>query len=115
MYTLFIRIILTNWRSILTLFIVLIFSGTSFLTLREITTNVDAFVTTKTKPLFGADIVIASRGYASGDIFPMIAPILEKEKYSIAERREFSTTLFDTDGKTGLVQVIAYSGSYPQR
>jgi ABC-type uncharacterized transport system permease subunit len=58
MYTLFIRVILTNWRSILTLFIVLIFSGTSFLTLREITTNVDAFVTTKTKPLFGADIVL---------------------------------------------------------
>lgn len=114
MYILFSRIILSNWRSLITLFVVLIFASTSFVTLRQITTNVDAFVTSKTKPLFGADIIVSSRSYATGNIFPMIAPALIGEAYTVAEKREFSTTLIDNENKTGLVQVVAYSGSYPQ-
>jgi predicted lysophospholipase L1 biosynthesis ABC-type transport system permease subunit len=115
MFTLFSRIFLSNWKSLFLLFFIILIASTGFLTLRQITTNIEKSVASETRPLFGADIVVSPRGYASGDILPLVASALSGEVYQAAERREFSTTLFDTSGKTGLVQVVAYSGSYPQR
>lgn len=115
MFTLFSRIILSNWRSLIILFVVILFASTGFITLRQITTNINTLVASETRPLFGADLMISPRGYASGDVLPLVAPYLSGTDYTVAERREFSTTLLDKDGKAWLVQVIAYSGSYPQR
>ena len=115
MFTLFSRIILSNWRSLVILFVVILFASTGFITLRQITTNINTLVASETRPLFGADLMISPRGYASGDVLPLVASYLSGEEYVAAERREFSTTLLDRDSKAGLVQVIAYSGSYPQR
>lgn len=115
MFHLFTRIIFSNIRSIVTLFFVILFTSTLFIMLRELTTNIESLVARETRPLFGTDLMVSPRGYASGDILPMIAPYLSGEQVRVAERREFSTTLLDRDGKAGLVQVVAYSGSYPQR
>ncbi|MBP9812610.1 hypothetical protein KBC86_04455, partial [Candidatus Gracilibacteria bacterium] len=115
MFTLFSRIFLSNWKSLFLLFFIILIASTGFLTLRQITTNIEKSVASETRPLFGADIVVSPRGYASGDILPLLSSVLSNEAYQAAERREFSTTLFDNLGKTGLVQVVAYSGSYPQR
>jgi predicted lysophospholipase L1 biosynthesis ABC-type transport system permease subunit len=115
MFTLFSRIFLSNWRSLSLLFLIILIASTGFLTLRQITANIEKSVASETRPLFGADILVSPRGYASGDILPLVAESLKGEDYRAAERREFSTTLFDTSGKTWLVQVVAYSGSYPQR
>jgi predicted lysophospholipase L1 biosynthesis ABC-type transport system permease subunit len=94
---------------------VIIFASTGFITLRQITTNIESSVATETRPLFWADLIVSPRGYASGDVLPLVAEYLEWEEYVAAEKREFSTTLLDKEGKAGLVQVVAYSGSYPQR
>lgn len=99
MFTLFSRIILSNWRSLVILFVVILFSSTGFITLRQITTNINALVASETRPLFGADLMISPRGYASGDVLPLVAPYLSGIDYTVAERREFSTTLLDKDGK----------------
>lgn len=115
MFTLFSRIILSNWRSLIVLCVTILFASTGFVTLRQITTNIESSVASETRPLFGADLIVSPRGYASGDILPMIAPYLSGEVFQVAERREFSTTLLDQSGKPALVQVVSYSGSYPQR
>lgn len=115
MFTLFSRIFLSNWKSLFLLFFIILIASTGFLTLRQITTNIEKSVASETRPLFGADIVVSPRGYASGDILPLLSSVLSNEAYQAAERREFSTTLFDNLWKTGLVQVVAYSWSYPQR
>ncbi len=52
MFTLFSRIILSNWRSLILLFIVIVFACTGFVTLRQITTNIDSLVARETRPLF---------------------------------------------------------------
>jgi predicted lysophospholipase L1 biosynthesis ABC-type transport system permease subunit len=100
MFTLFSRIILSNWRSLWVLFFIILFASTGFVTLRQITTNIESLVATETKPLFGADLIVSVRGYASGDILPAILPFLKDEQYQAAEKKEFSTTLLDRDGKT---------------
>lgn len=115
MFTLFSRIILSNWRSLIILFVVILFASTLFITLRQVTTNIESFVASETKPLFWADLMVSPRGYASGDVLPLVSEYLKWENYVAAERRTFSTTLMDDQGKAGLVQVVAYSGSYPQR
>lgn len=115
MYTLFTRIIISNWKSLSILFVVTLFASTGFVTLGQITKNIESLVASETRPLFGADLIVSPRGYATGDILPIVSPYLSGERYMSAEKREFSTTLFDRDGKTALVQVVAYSGSYPQR
>ena len=76
MFPLFSRIILSNWRSLIILFVVILFASTGFITLRQITTNIESLVASETRPLFGADLIISSRGYASGNILPLIAPYL---------------------------------------
>jgi hypothetical protein len=98
MFTLFSRIILSNSRSLLTLFFVILFASTGFVTLRQITTNIESLVASETRPLFGADLMVSPRGYASGDILPLVSPFLSGETFVAAERREFSTTLLDTNG-----------------
>lgn len=115
MFILFSRIILSNWRSLIVLFVVILFASTWFITLRQVTTNIESSVASETRPLFGADLMVSPRGYASGDVLPLVAPYLSGTNYTVAERREFSTTLLDRDGRAWLVEVIAYSGSYPQR
>ena len=115
MFTLFSRIILSNWRSLILFFIVIVFACTGFVTLRQITTNIDSLVARETRPLFWADLIVSSRGYARGDLLPLVVWYLSWESYVAAERRTFSTTLLDREGKTWVVQVVAYSGSYPQR
>lgn len=115
MFKLFSRIILSNWRSLIILFVVILFASTGVLTLRQITTNIESLVASETRPLFWADLMVSPRGYASGDVLPLISEYLVWEEYIAAERRGFSTTLLDRDGKAGLVQVVTYSGSYPQR
>lgn len=115
MFKLFSRIILSNWRSLIILFVVILFASTGFITLRQITNNIESSVASETRPLFGADLIVSPRGYATGDILPLISPYLLWETYQFAERREFSTTLIDREGKAWLIKVVAYSGSYPQR
>lgn len=95
MFTLFSRIFLSNWKSLFLLFFIILIASTGFLTLRQITTNIEKSVASETRPLFGADIVVSPRGYASGDILPLLSSVLSNEAYQAAERREFSTTLFD--------------------
>lgn len=76
MFKLFSRILLSNWKSLLVLFFVIFFASTGFITLRQITANIDASVASETRPLFGADLIVSPRGYASGDILPLVAPAL---------------------------------------
>lgn len=70
MFTLFSRIILSNIRPLVILFVVMLFASTGFITLRQVTTNVESSVARETRPLFGTDLMISPRGYASGDILP---------------------------------------------
>ena len=76
MFKLFSRIILSNWKSLVILFFVILLAGVGFTTLRQITTNIEASVASQTRPLFGADLIVSPRGYASGDILPIISPFL---------------------------------------
>jgi putative ABC transport system permease protein len=115
MFTLFSRIILANWRSLAILFFVIFFASTGFVTLRQITTNIESSVASETRPLFWADLIVSPRTYASGDILPLVEWYLTWEDYRVAEKREFSTTILDNAWKIWLVQIVAYSGSYPQR
>lgn len=115
MFILFSRIILSNYRPLIILFVVILFASTWVLTLRQITTNIESLVAAETRPLFWADLIVSPRGYASGDVLPLISKYLTWEEYIAAERREFSTTLLDRDGRAWLVEVVAYSGTYPQR
>lgn len=59
MFTLFSRIILSNWRSLIILFVVILFASTGVLTLRQITTNIESLVASETRPLFGADLIVS--------------------------------------------------------
>jgi len=115
MLTLLRLIILRNWQSLLTLFFVTLFSGVGFITLGQLTTNIESSVASETRPLFGADLIVSVDGYTGASLHEVFAPYLSGETYTWAERHEFSTTLFDREGKTWLVQVIAYNGTYPQR
>jgi putative ABC transport system permease protein len=115
MRTLLRLLFLRNWRSLLTLFFLITFSGIGFITLGQLTTNIETSVATETRPLFGADMIISVDGYTGASLHDIFAPYLKEEQYEWAERHEFSTTLFDQEGKTWLVKVIAYNGTYPQR
>jgi predicted lysophospholipase L1 biosynthesis ABC-type transport system permease subunit len=83
--------------------------------MRQLTENIEQLVAKKTQPFFGGDIRISFNGYMSGSIQERIAPYLSWVTYSFGEKTEFSTTLFDQEGKTGLLKVVAYSGTYPQK
>ena len=61
MFTLFSRIILSNWRSLMILFLVILFASTGFITLHQVTTNIDSLVASETRPLFGADLIVSPR------------------------------------------------------
>ncbi len=76
MFTLFFRIILSNYRSLIILFVVILFASTGVLTLRQITTNIESLVAAETRPLFGADLIVSPRGYASGDVLPLVSAYL---------------------------------------
>lgn len=115
MLTLFRLIIFRNWKSLLILFVVILSSSVGFVTLGQLTTNIKASVARETRPLFWADIIIFPEGYTGVSLHDVFAPYLSGESYTWAERHGFSTTLFDHDRKTGLVKVVAYTGSYPQR
>jgi general stress protein CsbA len=52
MFTLFSRIIFSNYRSLAILFVVIFFASTGVLTLRQITTNIESLVAAETRPLF---------------------------------------------------------------
>jgi predicted lysophospholipase L1 biosynthesis ABC-type transport system permease subunit len=115
MFKIFQLTLLRNWRSIAVLFAVLLLSNVGFLMMRQLTANIEQQVVAQTAPLFGADIRISSQDDQESPLFERVAPYLSGVSYSWAERIEFSTTLFDQDQKTGLVNVIAYTGVYPQK
>ncbi len=115
MLKLFRLIFIRNFRSILTLFSVLFLSSTGFLVMRELTENIEIAVSRETQPLFGADIRISPRSYIAEPLIDIVSPYLSGTSYSWWERTEFSTTLFDREGKTWLINVIAYTGEYPQK
>ncbi len=115
MYKLFRLIFIRNIWSILTLFLVLLLASTGFLFMRQLTENIQVAVSRETAPLFGADMKVSPKNYTSIPIIETISPYLSWITYSFWERTEFSTTLIDREGKTGLVNVIAYSGEYPQK
>jgi len=100
MLTLLRLIILRNWQSLLTLFFVTLFSGVGFITLGQLTTNIERSVASETRPLFGADLIVSVDGYTGASLYEVFAPYLSGETYTWAERHEFSTTLFDREGKT---------------
>lgn len=115
MFKLFQLLFIRNFSSVFTLFLVLILASTGFLVMRELTENIELLVAKETAPLFGADIIIGSPGYQSTPIIDRVRPILSDASYVWAERKTFSTTLFDQVGKTGLIKVIAFAGTYPQK
>lgn len=115
MFKIFRLLFIRNFSSVFTLFLVLILASTGFLVMRELTENIELLVAKETAPIFGADIIIGSPGYQSIPIIDRVRPILSNLSYTWGERKEFSTTLFDQAGKTGLIKVIAFSGSYPQK
>ena len=115
MTTLLRLIILRNWRSLVILFSVILFASTGFLTMQELTSNIEVSIARETRPLFGADLRIYHEGLASRSLIETFSPYLSGSEYSWAEIRDFSTTLIDASGKTGLVRVIAYTGDYPQK
>lgn len=115
MLTLFRLIFLRNIRPITILFLTILLAsvGLSFMLL--LTRNVENQVSEQTRPLFGADIIVSPREYTPTPIIDQVAPLLSGTLYSWWERTEFSTTLVDREGKTGLVKVVAYEGIYPQK
>ncbi len=115
MLTLLRLIIFRNSRALLTLFFVTLFSSVGFITLEQLTTNIESSVASETRPLFGADMVISPEGYTGASLIDIFAPYLTGETYIWAERHTFSTTLFDREGKTALVKIVSYRGAYPQR
>ncbi|MBP9780219.1 hypothetical protein KBD33_06430, partial [Candidatus Gracilibacteria bacterium] len=115
MFILLRLIILRNWRSLTTLVVIIVFSGVSFMTLGQLGANIQTSISDETRPLFGADIILSPLSYTGRSLYTTVVPYLGEEDYTYAERYTFSTTLYDQSGKTGLVKVVAYSGSYPQR
>jgi predicted lysophospholipase L1 biosynthesis ABC-type transport system permease subunit len=83
--------------------------------MRQLTANIEKQVVEQTQPLFGADIRISTSEDTGEELVDRLRPFLSGVIYSWAERVEFSTTLFDREGKTGLINVIAYTGTYPQK
>ncbi len=115
MFTLFRLIILRNWRSIALLFAVILFASTGFVTIRSLTDNIETSVAKETRPLFWADLRISHEWLAPAPLIDTFALYLSGYTYNWGEIREFSTTLSSTDGKPWLVNVIAYTGDYPQK
>lgn len=115
MNRIFTRIFFSHLWSIGLLFTIIVFTGTLFITLGQLTANTEKEVTSQTRPIFGADIVIRSPSYTGARLIDIFAPSLSWANYSFAEKKEFSTTLFDQKGNIWLVRVVTYSGSYPQR
>jgi predicted lysophospholipase L1 biosynthesis ABC-type transport system permease subunit len=97
------------------LFSIVFLASTGLLTMRELTANIEASISRETRPIFGADLRIYHTGLAPDTLIDTFSPYLSGTEYSWAEIRDFSTTLISSDGKTGLVRVIAYTGDYPQR
>jgi predicted lysophospholipase L1 biosynthesis ABC-type transport system permease subunit len=97
------------------LFSIVFLASTGLLTMRELTANIEASISRETRPIFGADLRIYHTGIAPDTLIDTFSPYLSGTEYSWAEIRDFSTTLISSDGKTGLVRVIAYTGDYPQR
>jgi putative ABC transport system permease protein len=97
------------------LFFVILLASTGFLTMRELTGNIEASISRETRPIFGADLRISHEWLAPSALIETFAPYLSGTEYSWGEIRDFSTTLIDQAGKTGLVRVIAYTGDYPQK
>jgi putative ABC transport system permease protein len=60
-------------------------------------------------------MILSPLSFTGQSLSTTITPYLGEEEYTYAERYTFSTTLYDQYGKTGLVKVVAYSWSYPQR
>ena len=104
-----------NIRSIGILFLVLFLASTGFLVMRQLTENIEVAVSRESQPLFGADIRISPRNYTPESLMRIFSPYLSGSSYSWWERTEFSTTLLDQEWKTWLINVVAYSGSYPQK
>lgn len=97
MLTLLRIIMLKNWRSLAVLFFITVFSSVGFITLGQLTTNIESSVASETRPLFGADMILSVDGYTGASLHDIVAPYLSGETYTWAERHEFSTTLFDTE------------------
>lgn len=115
MFTLFRLLLIRNWKSLLTLSVVIFFATTAFLVMKLLTTNIEMSVARETKPLFGADLKFSYEWLPPESLLTTFSKYLSGYSYQIAEIREFSSTLFDTTGKPWLVKVIAYNGDYPQR
>lgn len=104
-----------NIISVWVLFFVLFLASTSFLVIRELTTNIERTVAEKVQPLFGTDIKISPKNYTSRSLSEIITPYLSGSDVALTEREEFLTTLMDGSGKTGLIKVVTYTGKYPQK
>lgn len=115
MFAIFRLIFRRNKGSVLALFFVILLASTGFLLLKQLTLNIETQISKETRPLFGADIRVSARSFVTGSIIERVTPFLSGVAYSYAERTEFSTTLLDKEGKTGLVNIVAYSGTYPQK
>lgn len=114
MKKLFLALFLRNIRSITTLFLVILCASTGFIVIQELAKNIENSVASETKPLFWADLKISYEWAAPEPLIRTFGAYLTTS-HTWAEIREFSTSLTDSNGKTGLVNVIAYTGEYPQR
>jgi predicted lysophospholipase L1 biosynthesis ABC-type transport system permease subunit len=94
---------------------VIFFASFGFIVMAQLTKNIEDAVSRETRPLFGADIRVSPRSFSADSLVLRASGALLGMDYSYAERTEFSTTLLDKNGKTGLVNVVAYEGVYPQK
>ncbi|MFZ4461361.1 MAG: hypothetical protein ACOYN2_02180 [Patescibacteria group bacterium] len=113
MFSLFRTFLFAHPKSVIRMFVVFVLAFSGFLIIKELTENVELTVARESRPFLGADITISTSEFMTGSIEKMIASSLSGTTYISAEKTDFYTTLFDREGKTGLVRIVAHTGSYP--
>lgn len=109
MFRIFRLLFLSKPGAVFRLFLVFTLALTGFLSVRELTQNVERGVAEEVRPFLGGDVSISTNEPSSGSLLPLVSSRLSGIAYESVEKSDFNTTLFDRDGNTGLVRVIAYS------
>ncbi len=114
MAKIFRTLIKTSPRALVILFLMLVFAMTGVLTIRELTDNVEKTVSAEARPYLGGDIALSANSTFTGSLRASAEALLSKENgLKFSEKIDFYTTLFDAEGKSQLVRIVAVDEGYP--
>ncbi len=116
MYRIFKILITAHPKALFSMFFVAFFASFGVLAIQELVVNVEQSVARETRPLLGGDIAIEARNSFTGSLREAIeSKLSDVESLKFSEKVNLETTLFDREGKTGLVKLVIVDPVYPLR